>query len=59
MTEFERKLADLKQRVADLDPRLVVAMPASVGLEPPLFVNTGFPPRSDEEIERLIAQDAG
>lgn len=59
MTEFEKKLAELKDRVAELDPRLVIQMPAPSDLEPPLFVNTGRPPVTDEEIEFLLAQDAG
>lgn len=59
MTDFERRLAELKQQVADLDPRLVVHMPTGNDLEPPLYVNTGRPPETEEEIERLLAQDAG
>ena len=59
MTAFERKLAQLRADAADLDPRLVVHMPKMEGFEPPLFVNTGRPPETEEEIERLLAQDAG
>ena len=59
MTAFERKLAQLRADAADLDPRLVVHMPTGNDLEPPLYVNTGRPPETEEEIERLLAQDAG
>jgi hypothetical protein len=59
MTPFEQAIEKLKIQVADLDPRLMIVAPGGAGLEPPLFVNVGFPPCTEEELERLLAQDAG
>lgn len=59
MSPFEQAIENLKVQVADLDPRLVLVRPGGDKMEPPLFVNVGFPPCTEEEIDRLLAQDAG
>jgi hypothetical protein len=59
MSPFEQAVQKLRDDVADLDPRLVLVRPVGGKMEPPLFVNVGFPPCTEEQIERLLAQDAG
>lgn len=59
MTPFEQAVQKLKDQVADLDPRLMIVRPGVALHEPPLFVNVGAPPCTEEELDRLLAQDAG
>lgn len=59
MQHFTDAIQNLRDQIGHLERQVAMARPGGGNYEPPLFVTIGVPPVTEEQLERLLAQDAG
>lgn len=59
MQHFTDSLKELRAQVDSLTRQIAMVKPGCGDNEPPLFVTIGAPAVTDEQLERLFAQEAG